>query len=308
MTWMVDANGDGVPETPTDPTQIVIRQQTPAGVESVVTTASSPATLTTASTPLARLSTGVFQLKPGISLTTAGYWFVRAEGTGAAQASEEFQAIVDPSEFTSQAGISSRALVSLPETKDWLNQQNIETTEDLEIVRVINDISQRLHDEAEREFVAKDSGATRTFDVDVYGYCVQVGDLATLTTASPAVTIMDRQGNTIKTLDAADVTAYPLNRQSWEPIRKLEFSSIKSPYLWPGWRVQVTGTWGFPAIPGNLRQAALDAIAYVLDRDVEHYRQDLAAVGGGGEQTLMLALPPAALEVANFYSDDPFFG
>jgi len=301
MTWKVDTNNDGIPDTATDPSQIVIRLQTPAGVESVVTTASSPSSLTAGSTPLARISQGVFKLNPGVTLNASGYWFLRAEGTGAAEASEEFQAVVDPSEFTAAGGISTRALVSLAETKDWLNQQNIETGEDLEIVRVINDISQRLHDEASREFVAKDSTPARSFDVYNYGYCVWIDDLAALTTASPAVSIANREGTVIKTLDASAITTYPLNREPWEPITKLEFNRTSSPLLIPGQRVTVTGTWGFPAVPGNLRQAALDAIAYTLDRDVEHYRQDLGAVAGG-EVTLMLALPPSALEVANSYA------
>ena len=133
MTWKVDTNNDGIPDTATDPSQIVIRLQTPAGVESVVTTASSPSSLTAGSTPLARISQGVFKLNPGVTLNASGYWFLRAEGTGAAEASEEFQAVVDPSEFTAAGGISTRALVSLAETKDWLNQQNIETGEDLEL-------------------------------------------------------------------------------------------------------------------------------------------------------------------------------
>ena len=90
MTWKVDTNNDGIPDTATDPSQIVIRLQTPAGVESVVTTASSPSSLTAGSTPLARISQGVFKLNPGVTLNASGYWFLRAEGTGAAEASEEF--------------------------------------------------------------------------------------------------------------------------------------------------------------------------------------------------------------------------
>jgi HD-GYP domain-containing protein (c-di-GMP phosphodiesterase class II) len=128
MTWKVDSDADGVPDADTDPSQIIIRLKTPAGVESVVTTASSPSSLTAASTPLARISQGVFQMNPGISLDAPGYWFLRAEGVGAAEASAAFQAVVDPSEFTADAGLSSRALVGLAETKDWLQRSNIELT------------------------------------------------------------------------------------------------------------------------------------------------------------------------------------
>ena len=300
MTWKVGT-------TPTDPSQIVVRLKEPSGTLSVVTTAAAPSTLTSASTPLARLSQGVFQMLPGVTLDAAGYWFLRAEGTGAAEASEDFQAVVDPSEFYVDGGLSSRALVGLAETKDWLNQQNIDTGEDLEIVRVINDISERLHDEADREFTPKDSNPTRSFDVEYCGRSVYVGDLASLTTASPAVIVQDWVGTTLSTFDATDVTTYPLNRQAWEPIRKLELTPLKGTWLRPGLRVQVTGSWGFPAIPGNLRQAALDAIAAVLDRDVEHYRQDLGAATAGGEtvvlapQPVFVSLPPGVMAVVQSF-------
>jgi hypothetical protein len=75
-------------------------------------------------------------------------------------------------------------------------------------------------------------------------------------------------------------------------------------------RLEVTGTWGFPAVPGNIRQAALDAIAAVLDRDVESYSTDLAPMQQQGEGTnviimgrspRLLSLPPAALAVAWSY-------
>ena len=53
---------------------------------------------------------------------------------------------VDPDEFTSDAGVASYALVGLSETKDWLRHQNIDTSDDLSLVRVINDISARISD------------------------------------------------------------------------------------------------------------------------------------------------------------------
>lgn len=310
MTWQVDANNDGVPDTPTDPSQIVIRQQTPAGVESVLTTASSPSSLTSASTPLARLSQGVYKLNPGISLTSSGYWFIRAEGIGAAEASEEFQAIVDPSEFTLDGGLSTRALVSLAETKDWLRRASIDTSNDIQLVRVINDVSDRIYYESGgREFKAKDSGVTRSFDVALYGYSIYIDDLASLTTASPAVTISTREGTAIKTLDNADVTVYPLNREPWEPITKLEFLRTKSPLLCPGYRVAVSGTWGFPSVPGNIRQVALDVIGAVMDTDVEHYREDITAETGGATgatavlapQQMFVPLPPEQFAIVRSY-------
>ena len=299
-----------------DPTTLTVLQQDPAGTETTVASSASVAAMTTVSTPVAKMSTGVFKLNPGISLSSAGYWFVKGIGQGAAQATIQEQVVVDPDEFTSNAGVSTRALVKLPEVKDWLQQQNLTVSEDLELVRVINDVSDRIYYESGgREFIAKDSGTTRTFDVSNYGYCIYVGDLASLTTASPAITVSNHEGTAIKTLNPSDVTLYPLNREPWEPIRKLEFSRLTSPLLSPGYRVAVTGTWGFPSVPGNIRQAALDAIAAIMDRDVEHYRQDLGSLQGEGgnvvvlqsPQQMYISLPPGAFAVARSYKD-PLLG
>ena len=313
--WKVDSDDDGVPDAVTDPSQIIVRQKTPSGVESVLTTASSPSSLTSASTPLARMSQGIFKLNPGISLTTSGYWFVRFEGIGAAEAAEEFEAIVDPSEFTGDAGLSDRALVTLSETKDWLNRNQIDTGEDLEIVRAINDISERFHDVAEREFKPFISNpSTRTFVVSQdAANCkkLYIGDLSALSTASDPVTIVaSNWTSTIQTVSTANISGHPLVRRAWEPITSLEFGPQVVPLQY-GQRVTVTGNWGFPEVPGNVRQAMLEAVGAVLDRDSEHYRQDFAPTPTAPEPGTVLvmqqgaqrilALPPAAQAVAESY-------
>ena len=327
--WTFTVNG-----TATDPTTLTVRQQDAAGVETILLNAGNPATLTASSTPVAKVSTGVFKLNPGIALTAAGYWFARASGTGAAEAAEDHQAIVDPSEFTSDGGIGTRALVGLSETKDWLQSQNIDTTNDLDLVRVINDISDRFHQEAEREIKPVGTNPqTRLFQVEPMGQSqphyidgdyqgdrnymrrrVRVGDLTSFT----AVSILDTNWTTVlETPALTNVTALPMNRQQWEPVRELEFRyDVTS--LGAGMRVSVAGTWGFPAVPGNVRQAVLDAVAAIMDRDVEHYRQDLgssrsgtaeAASGGstvvmvGSGRQRLLSMPPASLAVAWSYRE-----
>lgn len=312
----------------TDPTTLTVRQQDAAGVETVLANAVDPAGLNASSTPVAKTATGVFKLNPGIALTASGYWFVKFQGTGAAAATEQQQVIVDPDEFTSDAGVSTRALVSLAETKAYLKQRTITTTDDLDLVRTINDISQRIHDEAEREFKPTTTNpATRTFetprggrrdpwyvdgqfmgDRNSWRRTVKVGDLASFT----EVQIIDTDWTTVlETVTLTSVTGHPMVRQPWEPIRALEFSTAVA-MLSDGMRVSVTGNWGFPAVPGNVRQAALEAISAVYDRDVENYRQDFAnpapgeagnviVVGGGGQR--LLSLPPSALSVCWWYRD-----
>jgi len=139
---------------------------------------------------------------------------------------------------------------------------------------------------------------------------IRVGDLAAFT----AVSIIDDDWTTVLETPALGlITGHPLVRQAWEPIRELELqSSVTS--LGYGMRVSVTGTWGFPAVPGDVRQAVLDAVAAVMDRDVEHYRADLGfsqmqqgqggtvvMMSGGGQR--MLSMPPGTLAVAWRYRD-----
>ncbi len=304
--------------TATDPTTITVRVKEPDGTVVV----HGPVSGATGGGAITRVSQGVFRVD--VTLDDAGYWFARFEGTGAATATEEHQAIVDPSEFYEDAQIGSRALVGLAETKDWLQHQNIDTSNDLELARVINDISDRFHQEAEREFkVVGTNPQTRTFEIPYLGPVrpwyidgeyqgdlnssrrrVKVGDLTSFT----AVSIIDSDWTTVLESPVVGlVTGHPLVRQSWEPIRELELHSDVTA-LGPGMRVSVTGNFGFPSVPGDVRQAVLDAVAAVMDRDVEHYRQDLGTVVGAGEtQTMvmvggggqrMLSLPPSSLAVA----------
>lgn len=300
----------------TDPTNLTVRQQAPDGTETVVASSVLVSGLTSVTTPVAKTATGVFKLNPGISLTSSGYWFVRFEGAGAVLATEEQQAVADPSEFTSNGGLDTRALVTLAETKDWLQVEQVDTSKDLELVRVINDVSDRMHYEAGREFKPiSAASAARSFEVDTVGWrtgTVMVGDLSA---APTLVEIIDTDAATVlETVSAANYTLNPLVREAWEPVRRIEFNYRNGvTYLRPGMRVRVTGVWGFPAVPGNVRQATLDAIAAVIDRDVEHYRQDLgfnqAAQGGGtvimvgGGRQRFTSMPSTSLAVAWSYRD-----
>jgi hypothetical protein len=315
----------------TDPTNLTVKQQDADGLETTILNNVLVSTLNAGSTPVAKTATGIFKLNPGASLTKAGYWFWRFEGTGAATATEETQYIVDPSEFYDNGGLSTRALVGLAETKDWLQQQNINTDNDLELVGVINDISDRFHYEAAREFKPFSTNpAVRNFDITWTGRTepwyidgqwmgdlrttnrtIQIGDMAS---APTLVRILASDWTTLlETVSAGNIASLPLVRQPWEPIRELQFQSGVTS-LQPGMRVEVTGTWGFPAVPGNVRRAVLDSVAASYDRNVEHYSQDVTPAGSapeGGTTIVMsygaqrlLALPPSATAVAWSYRDD----
>jgi hypothetical protein len=130
--------------------------------------------------------------------------------------------------------------------------------------------------------------------------------------APTQVQILDNDWATvIETVATADMTLHPTVRQTWEPIRRIELHDDVAA-LEPGMRVAVTGTFGFPAVPGDVRQAVLDEVANVMDRDVEHYSQDLAPNTGGetatnvivlGNRPRFLSMNPRSLAVLWSYRD-----
>ena len=81
----------------------------------------------------------------------------------------------------------------------------------------------------------------------------------------------------LETVPLASITAWPTVRAPWEPITALEFQYTVT-RLYPNMRVAVTGVWGFPAVPGTVRQAVLDAVASTLDTSVEYYQEDMSTV------------------------------
>jgi hypothetical protein len=290
----------------TDPTNLTVRVQDAAGVETILLNNVLVSTLSGVTTPIKKVSTGIFEMNPGVTLSASGYWFCKFEGTGTAVATIQDEVIVDPDEFTSNAGLSIRALVSLPETKAYLRQKNL-AVDDLDLVRTMNAVSERAHAEAGREFkpITAGAGVVRLFAADplvVERRQVFVGDLAS---APTLVRILDKDGVAVATVAAGDYILYPRNREAWEPIQRIEFTTDVTKLLY-GYAVEITGTWGFPLVPENVRQAVLEGIAYSMDVDAEHYRQDLAPTGAGtganvivmqyGAQR-MLSMPASSLAV-----------
>lgn len=310
---------------PTDVTNITVKTMAPDGTVATL----GPVSGATGGGGITRVSAGTYSIQ--VPLTDAGHWFAKfiATGTGAA-ATHDHQANVDPSVFYESGQLATHALVSLAETRDWLQQQNQEPPDALELARLINDVSDRFIQEAEREFKPRvPNPSARTFEVTFRpwdpwyidgdfqgnrgtGNIIKVGDLTSFT----AVDIIDEDWTTVltPTVPLTSVESLPRNRASWEPIRELRLHSSVTD-LSPGRTVRVTGTWGFPSVPGSVRQAVLDGIAAIRDRDVEHYRQDIGvgtSIEGGGGTTIMLqgggqrllSLPPSTLAEAWRWRDN----
>ncbi len=294
--------------TPTDPTTLTTRLLKPDGTLS--TASYSVATLTTVSSPVAKSTTGTFVYS--VSLDQAGHWYARFEGTGAATAAEDSEAIVDPSPFYDNAGLSDRALVGLGETKDWLARRQIDTSDDARIVDAINGVSEEMMRISGREFKANGTNPeTRRYDVRGTGYVVQIGDLQTMTTASSTISVSQFDPETsLHTFVVGDYTPLPRNRKPWEPYTAIYFNRPTRGYYRGSNVLDIEGYWGFPEVPENVRQATKDAVAFWLDRDVEHFRQDLGVgnigeagqtVFVGGSAPTVYSLPPQSYMIARKY-------
>jgi hypothetical protein len=133
--------------------------------------------------------------------------------------------------------------------------------------------SQTWHRDTAREFAAIAAGSsTRIFDVSVQAAntrTVRIGDA----NAISSVVIKDQAGTTIETVAGADRVSLGMRRnrtlQPWEPVSLLWFpvGSTAAASLTAGHVVEVTGTWGFPAIPEDVRMsvARMSLVRYVAD-------------------------------------------
>jgi hypothetical protein len=227
-------------------------------------------------------------------------WFLATLPSGKTQRSPQFS--IQMVAFASVV-LSSNALVGLRETKDWLEENNVDTSDDLMITRLINAVSDEVIRFTGREFkVSGTNPQTRTFDVDRvaqrYGY-VNVGDMTSFTSVQ---TIDTDWATVLETVPTASIQALPLVRATGDPIRALRVNFTLGSLTWRGgYQVKVTGNFGFPSVPEDVRHAVMDTIAYRRDRDVEHPRDTLSAVPGVNDagaavvlaaQPRILAFPP----------------
>jgi hypothetical protein len=287
----------------TDPSNVTFKLGLPDGTIETVgpTSGAAPSGTSTHITGITRNGAGDYTLS--ISLDASGYWLSKASGTGAAVGSETWETIVDPDPFTANSGVSTRALVGLYETKAWLASTGQDTTDDLTVVRLINAVSDEVHRFTGREFkVSGTNPQTRTFDVDRvaqrYGY-VNVGDMTSFTSVQ---TVDTDWATVLETVPTASIQALPLVRATGDPIRALRVNFTLGSLTWRGgYQVKVTGNFGFPSVPEDVRHAVMDTIAYRRDRDVEHPRDTLSAVPGVNDagaavvlaaQPRILAFPP----------------
>ncbi len=112
------------------------------------------------------------------------------------------------------------------------------------------------------------ASSARQFDItwqDFLARKVYIGDANAIT----LVTVNDQNGTLSETVASPARVSFPRTRQPWEPITALYFPALatSASTLTPGNVLEVTATWGFPAVPDDVRVAVakMVLVRYVAD-------------------------------------------
>lgn len=207
---------------------------------------------------------------------------------------------------------SSIDLCSIADVKRYIG----ETSDDYddEIADLVAAASQAFLSRTRRElrpFTANPS--TRVFDIDadvIAERSILPGDLASFSN----VVIKAPDGTLMQTVDVSTVVGLPRIREPWRPIAELAFlrgltgSAILSVggsrYGAPGYTLEVTGSWGFPQVPADIRREVKKIAAAGLARDVKRtsktFSEQAPGFTAGGS---MHEFPLSAEQCAARYRD-----
>lgn len=254
-----------VAATPTDPTAVTLAITDPAGVVTTYNWPGGPNTLT-------RTGTGAFTQDVPCSSTQDGIWTGVWTGTGAASDVAAFS-------WTVQSPALNRNYCSAEELKSRL--QITSTADDSEIALAVAAASRAIDRYCGRYFYRVTDTLTYVPDT-MYHVCVD--DLVSVTTLATDPAGTTPQGGTFPiSWPAGSWQLTPYNPgdpgEPWPYTTIRAVGSLTFPYVVPQVlmrqdRVQVTGVFGWPAVPLVVRQMSLQVAA-------EIFRSKDAPTGGG---------------------------
>jgi hypothetical protein len=129
--------------------------------------------------------------------------------------------------------------------------------------------------ETGREFIAIFPAiATRRFDIAPWHERSRTIEVGSLTTASTVKVIDLDQTTEVETVSSSDYVALPRIRQASEAITHLWFpSGSPAPAsILAGYVLEVAGTWGYPSVPDDIREACAKIVVF-------RYATDAAVAG-----------------------------
>lgn len=281
--------------TPTDPTTVTLIITDPASVQTTYNWPGGPNTLT-------RTGAGAFTQDVPCSSAVDGIWSGVWTGTGAASDVQPFTWTVFPTTL-------NRYYCSAEELKSRLGLTR--SDDDSEIALAVAAASRAVDGYCERYFYRATD--TRTY-VPRDLYSVRIDDLVSVTTLATDPSGTTAQGGTFPiTWPAGSYQLLPYNPgKTGEPwpytsiraVGGLTFPWVTPLILMRMDRIQVTGVFGWPAVPQAVRTATLIAAA-------ELFRMKDTPMGGGepGEFTVAtVGANPRIGELLGPYVRNAFLG
>jgi len=168
-------------------------------------------------------------------------------------------------------------LCTLADVRLQLQKPSGDTDQDALISDLITGASRAIHQWTGRQFIADAAPTTRTVPIGGYfrARLVPTGDL---TTTPTSVLVIAEDGTTTATLTVATDTQ-PLYADSpftitpmfgWQPVTGLRLRDSAGTIRATD-QLQVTGTFGFPAVPEDVVRACITTVALWMRRDVQAF-------------------------------------
>jgi hypothetical protein len=252
--------------TPTDPTTVSLAITTPSGVLTTYTLAGGTVT---------QDSTGVFH--KDVTCSEAGEWQYQWTGTGTASDTTV-------GTFTVQETGLGRLYATVTALKSRLGIGATDAVDDYELYAACFASSRALEQHCQRVFWRTAAGTARTFAADD-AYCIRLPVFCDLVSVSAVATDEGGDGTYETTWAASDYQLLPYNpaaapeTKPYDEIRAVGTRSFPLPLR--GTRmdsVQITGVYGWPAVPWSIRQAAL-----ILAQETFKAKDTFGGVAGFGE-------------------------
>lgn len=202
-------------------------------------------------------------------------WSLDGSLTPAQLATED---LLITSSSVATAAPAGRDLCTLAEVKTYIPGYVTDTDTDTLLQRFINAESTTILNRGREFVVIGTNPQARSFYLNSYDVdtrTLPVGDLAT-TPTTVAVTTID--GTAVQTVAAASIIGKPYLRQAWDPITDLVFpaGALDPATLSDGNVITVTGTYGFPSIPPDVREACCKMVVVRYLTDVARAGTDLS--------------------------------
>lgn len=163
-------------------------------------------------------------------------------------------------------------LCTVQDVRDFLQKPSIDVSQDAVIGALITAVSKTITSYCEREFAPVVAATARTFELQLFSWPAFLSfapyDLQTLTSV---VMDPDLEAATLST-DEYRLFPVPQKDGVYTSIRlaPLTFPTIGR-VSWATRQVKVTGDWGFPSVPADVKQAAVMTTAIWLRRDVSAF-------------------------------------